>query len=120
MAMSVTITEKRHTSVKKVKFVVVSAAGGTASGTTTYAYDGEVLRLVVVPASAGSQPTNAFDLVLNDADGYDILAGQGADLSNAAATTVVSSLGAIAGDTITLSATNMGDTKGATVYVYIR
>ena len=57
---------------------------------------------------------------MNDADGYDILAGQGANLSNAATTTVVASLGAIANDKISLAATNMGDSKGATLYLYIR
>ncbi len=120
MAMSVTITEERSGTVRKVKFVVVSAADGSATGTTSYAYDGAVLRFVAVPDGGATQPTNAFDVVLNDADGYDILAGQGADLSNAAPTTVVASMGAIASDKITLVAANMGDSKGATFYLYLR
>lgn len=120
MAMSCTITERRHTTVKQVKLVIVSAADGSASGTTTYAHDGEVVRFVAVPDGGATQPTNLFDIALNDADGYDILAGQGANLSNAAPTTVVAALGAIAGDKITLAATNMGDSKGATLYLYIR
>lgn len=120
MAMSCTITEERVGTVKKIKLVVVSAADGSAAGTTIYAYDGAVLRFVAVPDAAATQPTNLFDIVLNDEDGYDILAGQGANLSNAAATTVVASMGAIATDKVTLVATNMGDSKGVTLYLYIR
>lgn len=120
MAMSVTITEEMHGSIKKVAFVIVSAADGTASGTTTYAHNGAVLRFVAVPDGGGTAPTNLFDVVLNDADGYDILAGQGANLVNTGPTTVVASMGAIANDPITLSATNMGNTKGATLYLYLR
>ncbi len=118
--MGVTITETRIGTVKKVKFVIVSAADGSAAGTTTYTYDGEVLRFVAVPDAAPTQPTNLFDVALNDADGYDILAGQGANLSNAAPTTVVASMGAIATNTITLAASNMGAATGATLYLYIR
>jgi hypothetical protein len=120
MAMSCTITEKRNTSVKKIKLVVVSASDGTASGTTPSTYDGEVLRFVAAPGAAGAQPTDQFDIALNDADGYDILAGQGANLSNAAPSTKVGSMGAIAGQKITLAASNMGDSKGVTLYLYIR
>jgi hypothetical protein len=120
MAMSVTITEERVGTVKKIKFEIVSAADGSASGTTTYAYDGAVLRFVTVPDGGATQPTDNFDIVLNDADGYDILAGQGANRSNAAASTVVASMGAVATDKISLAASNMGDSKGATLYLYIR
>jgi hypothetical protein len=60
--------------------------------------------------------------VLNDADGLDVLAGLGANLSNAAATTKVDTdgMGCVANSAITLAATNMGDTKGVTLYLYIR
>lgn len=119
MAESVTFpAEELYGRVQKAKIVVVSAADGTATGTSSYAYSGEVLRFVAVPDSGGTQPTNAFDVVINDEDGYDILAGQGANLSNAAATTVVASLGAIANDKITFDASGMGDSKGATFYIY--
>jgi len=122
MTMSCTITQTRSTSVKKIKMVVVSASNGTASGTTTYKYDGEVLRFVAVPAAAADQPTDQFDILLNDADGLDVLAGKGANLSNAASTTKVDTdgLGAVANSAITLAATNMGDTKTVTLYLYIR
>ena len=104
----------------KVAITVVSAADGTADGISTYAYTGEIVRFVAVPDAGGTQPTDNFDVVLNDQDGYDILAASGANLSNAAATTVVTGLGAIANDKIAFAGTNMGDSKGATFHVYIR
>jgi hypothetical protein len=119
MTMSCTITQKRNTSVKKIKMVVVSAADGTAAGTTSYTYDGEVLRFVAVP---GTTPSASFDILLNDSDGQDVLCGLGANLSESATTvkTAKDGLGAVAGSAITLAASGMGDTKGVTLYLYIR
>ena len=111
MAAVVTKTEEIYGTVKKVKFAITSHTDGTAASETTSAYSGEVLRVVVIPASGGDQPTDLFDVEVQDEDGYDIVAGQGANLSNAATTTIVSSLGAIANDKMTVSATNMGNTK---------
>ena len=116
----VTTTEETFGTVKKIKFVIVSATDGTATATTTNAFSGEVLRFIVVPAAAAAQPDDQFDIAINDADGYDILAGQGANLSNAATTTVVASMGCVANDKLSLSASGIGDQNGATVYVYIR
>jgi len=116
----VTTTEEKQTWVKKVKFSIVSATDGTADATTSLDYTGEVVRLVASPGTTGSQPTNAFDVVVNDEDGYDILAAQGANLSNAAVTTIVASLGCIANDRMSVSVTNMGDQKSADIIVYLR
>lgn len=120
MAAVVTITEETYGTVKKVRFAITSHTDGTASDETTNAFSGEVLRMVAVPASGGDQPTDQFDIEVQDEDGYDILAGQGGNLSNASPTTVVASMGAIANDKMTVSATNMGDTKKADIIVYVR
>jgi len=124
MTMSVTTTERRGqlamSRLAKISFAFVSAADGTASGTTPERYTGEVWRVVFAPGTGGSQPTNNFDVVVNDEDGYDILAGQGTNISNTAPSTVVSSLGAVVNDTLTLSVTNAGNTKSGTVIVYIK
>lgn len=119
--MSVTIAETRHTVVKKLKFTWVSASDGTATGTTTGAYDGKIENLTTVPAAAGSAPTDNYDLTLTDSDGVDVLAGGGANRDTANTEQVVaSSLGVTAGSVLTLNVTNAGDTKGGVVYVYIR
>ena len=124
MTMSVTATERVREEYggrwQKVSFAFVSAAAGTASGVSSKRYTGEVVRAVFIPGTSGDQPTNAFDVTVTDADGYDILAGQGADISNAATTTVVASLGAVVYDVLTLNVTNAGDTKTGTVIVYVR
>ena len=53
MAESVTFSEERHSSIQKVAITVVSASDGTADGTSTYAYSGELVRFVAVPDSGG-------------------------------------------------------------------
>jgi len=121
MAGTVTITEERVGSVKAVRFAWTSSAGGAADGTTTYAYNGELLRVVTIPGTGGDQPTNLYDVVLNDADGLDLLFGNGANRSNAAAEQIAASnLGAVANDKLTLGVTNAGNTKKGTVVAYIR
>jgi hypothetical protein len=121
MAMSCTITEERLGTVKKVKFVWVSAADGTASGTTTNAYTGEIIRLVTIPAAAGSAPADNYDVAVDDEDGADVLMGAGADRDTANTEQVLgSSLGCVANDKLALAVTNAGDTKGGTVILYIR
>lgn len=66
-AGTVTITETTHTSVKKIKFAWTSGTGGeggTASGTTTSAYDGKVELLTTDPGSTA--PTDNYDITITD------------------------------------------------------
>lgn len=124
MAGTVTIEETRHTSVKKIKFSWTSEDGGDdagkADGTTTYAYDGELIALVTVP-DGDDAPTNNYDVVISDSDSLDVLLGQGADRSNVNTEMVArANLGAVAGSKLTLSIANAGNAKEGTVYVYLR
>jgi hypothetical protein len=119
--MSCAITEENQGHVKKVKFVWVSAADGTASGTTSGVYTGEIIRLVTIPAAAGSAPTALYDIVVNDEDTADVLMGAGANRSATATEQVLkTSLGCMANDKLALAITNAGDTKGGTVILYIK
>ena len=121
MAMSCVITEENASPVRKVKFKWTSAADGTATGTTTEVYSGEVARLVTVPDGTTSAPTDNYDVAINDEDGTDILMGAGANRDTANTEQVLaSSLGCVANDRLTLAITNAGDTKGGTVYLYLR
>ena len=126
MAESCTITEETHGTVKKVKFVWVSAAGGTVgaaavNSTTTNAYSGEIVRLVTVPATAGDQPDDNYNVTVLDADGNDVLMGAGLLRDEATTEQVLaSSLGIVANDTLKLMVTAAGAGLGGTVYVYIR
>ena len=121
MAMSCVITEEQQAHVKKIKFVWVSAADGTASGTTTGVYSGIVERLVTIPAAAAAAPTDNYDVAINDEDDTDILMGAGADRDQAVTEQVLaSSLGCVANDQLSLSITGAGSGKSGTVILYIK
>lgn len=119
---SVTFTETRSGSIKKIKAVWVSDdSAGTASGTTEFAYDGKLELLTTVPAAAGAAPTDNYDVTLTDSDGVNVLAGGGNDRDTANTEQVLgTSLGAVASSKLTLSIAAAGNSKGGTVYVYLR
>ena len=124
MAELVTITEEKFGNalepLQKIKFEWVSAADGTATGTTTKTYVGEILRLITVPDGVAA-PTALYDVAINDEDTTDVLVGAGADRSATVTEQVIAtSLGCVANDKLTLEITNAGDTKSGTVYLYIR
>lgn len=123
MAGTVTVTEARAKDwpISKVTFTWLSSAGGAADGTTTYAYTGKVVRVVNVPDAAATQPTDLYDVTILDADSADVLAGAGANVSNAAKTQTVSPvlLGAVVESLLTLGVTNAGNAKGGQTIVYI-
>jgi len=120
---TVTATEVVYGSVKKIVFAWTSgqgAYGGTASGTTTSSYDGEILGLTTIPSGAAA-PTDNYDLTLTDAGGHDVLLGAGADRDTADTEHVArASLAAVAASPLTLAVTNAGEAKAGTVVVYIR
>lgn len=123
---TVTVTEERSASVKKIVFDWLSVNGGGDAGkatkSTTYTYTGVLERAVFVPDAAATQPTNLYDVAVNDEDGHDVLCGLGADLSNAAyvSKTPANGLGAVVNDTLSLSVTNAGNAKGGIVILYLR
>jgi hypothetical protein len=121
-AGTVTITETIHTTVKKIKFAWTSGTGGeggTASGTTTYAYDGKLELLTTDPGATA--PSDDYDITITDSDSIDVLAGAGANRDTANTEQVLgSSLGAVAGSKLTINITNAGDAKVGTAYLYIR
>ena len=122
MAGTVTVTETTYTSVKKIKWVWTSTSGGAADLVTTKAFDGLLERVAFIPDGGGTQPTDNYDITITDADGVDVLAGLGANLSNAATVvkTHANGLTAVAGSTLTLNVTNAGSAKGGIVIVYLR
>lgn len=121
-AQVVTKTEVTYTTVKKITWDWLSTDLGVVTSATTASFDGELIAAVFDPDAAGTQPTNAYDVTITDADGMDVLSGLGADLSNAA--TVIKKhtdgLGAVAGSVLTLNVSNAGDAKGGIVALYLR
>lgn len=122
MAGTVTVTEKTHTSVKQITWDWLSSAAGAADQATTNAFDGVLERAEFVPDAAATQPTDQYDVTVTDADGVDVLAGLGANLSNAGAVTKThaNGLAAVAGSKLTLNVTNAGNAKGGVVILYLR
>lgn len=122
MAGTVTTVEERIGRIHKVKFTWVSSAGGAADATTTDYYTGEIVRAVQIPDSGGTQPTDQYDVVVNDSDSADALYGLGANLSNAATTLKAEKdgLGAVANTKLTLAVTAAGNAKGGQTILYLR
>lgn len=126
MAGTLTITHQKHRSIKTLSLAWTSTSGGAVSGNLTEAICGVILRVVFKPGTSGNQPTDLYDVVLNDADGLDVLAGLGANLSNAANTQkcplvgdAVAAAQPIAVDsTLELQVSNAGNAKSGTVVVY--
>jgi len=128
MAGSVSITYSETRTVKKVTLDWTSDASGDAT-VDTKALSGQILRVCFIPDSGGTQPTDLYDVVLNDADGIDVLEGLGANLSNSTSTDVVpvvtngtdGNMQPVAVDgVLSLAVSNAGDSKGGKVILYIR
>ena len=80
--MITTVSELRIGTVKKITFAWLSDdTAGTATGTTTFPYDGKLITLVTDPGTAA--PTDNYDVTVTDADGHDVLVGAGANRDTA-------------------------------------
>lgn len=106
-----------------------SSTGGSYSGTVIL--NGVLLGVTFKPDSGGTQPTDLYDVVINDSLSVDILAGLGANLSNSTTTTKCPMIAATDGTTTTasyrplagshtVSVSNAGSAKGGTIQIYYR
>ena len=119
---TVTITEERLSNTHKITFAWTSGTAGeagTASGTTTYTYNGAVLRVVTVPGLAPNVPTDDYDLTLTDEDGVDVAVGQLANRDDTNTEMIATGMGYVVGDKLTLTVAAAGAAKTGTCYVYI-
>lgn len=125
MAGTVTNTETTIYTVKKIVFDWLSGTGddaGAASSASTNYFTGLIQRVVQIPDAAATQPTAAYDVVVNDDDGVDVLHGLGANLANDATTVkdYTDGLGAVVNSKLALAVTNAGDAKGGKTIIYLR
>lgn len=134
MAASLTVTRRNPSSgpyVERYLLTWVSAADGSVDIDTDRPIQGELARVVFVPDSGGTQPTNAYDMLLKDEHGVDVLGGQGANLANNANThvcpgvplkdgTTTSVRPVVVAGVLNLEITNAGDSKGGKVVLYVR
>lgn len=116
--------------IVKHVFEWTSDGSGNATLASGVAISGAIARVVFIP-SASAAPTNLYDLTLTDADGVDVLSGQGANLSDTAASSVcpgiplkdgttTSTILVIVNSVLTLNVSNAGASKSGKVVVYVR
>lgn len=126
MAGSIIFT-RQETTPRVLRLAWTSDAAGAVSGTLVYV-EGVIERVVFVPGTGGAQPTDLYDVVLNDVDGLDVLAAKGANLSNVNKTQVCPFIGdgtttdkpvAVAG-ALELVVAAAGNTKSGQVVLYAR
>lgn len=106
-----------------------SHTDGTVTQAFPKAYSGIIERVVFNPGATA--PANLYDVTLTDDQGVDVLAGQGANLSDTATThvkpgvpfkdgTTTSVAPVVIDDTLTLNITNAGSGKTGTIVVYLK
>lgn len=128
MAGSITFSHALHRTIRHLTFDWQSDAAGAVSGLLSDAVSGELLRVVFKPDGGGTQPTDLYDVTLLDEDGFDVLQGKGANLSNVTATNVTPLVGdgattnqrvALDG-VLELRVAAAGNAKGGIVTIYYR
>lgn len=121
MAGTITVTEEVIKNVTKLTYDWLTDASGDASITaTSKAYSGVILKVVAVPDSGGTAPSDLYDITLTDGASLDVLTGQGTDCPSGSNLVIVDDLLPVANDTLSLTVANGGNAKGGIVYVYIR
>lgn len=83
MAGSITATHQKHRTMHKLSLAWVCDDSGDMDEDSP-SVSGIIQRIVIIPDSGDTIPTDGYDLVINDADDIDILQGIGGDLSNSA------------------------------------
>lgn len=123
--------------VRKCILQWTSSAGGAVSGNPVGPVSGTIERVVFIPGAGGVQPSNNYvaklQLLNGDGfdDGLDLLANQGAALSNATNSTIIPGAEVTDGtrttaapvavnDLLDLVISGAGNAKQGTVVLYVR
>lgn len=132
--MAATLTTTRQNDpgvggrVRRYALTWVSHTDGAVDLTTDQAIVGQILRVVFTNGAA--TPTDAYDVLLKDAHGIDVLGGQGANIAIANpfhicpgvamkdGTTTSTRPVSVAGP-LELVITNAGSGKAGTIYLYV-
>jgi len=129
LAGSITVTSAKVGPIRKWTIAWVSDASGDVNVDARAYGRGWIEQIKYEPDGGGTQPTNAYDLVMNDAGAEDVFTGTGANLSNSAGTYLVPMIGDgtttdreifIDGEDLDLVVSNAGNAKGGTIYLYVR
>ena len=107
--------------IQKISWDWLSASDGTVSSAAFGAYMGKIVKAILASDSGGTAPTNLYDVTIEDEDGYDVLSGEGADVTSAATVYLVDPNKClwVRSNSLTLKVANAGDAKGGVVTLYI-
>jgi hypothetical protein len=106
-----------------------SSAGGAVTATIPEIV-GTITRVTFNPDAGAAAPSDNYDVTLSDADGFDVLGANGANLDEANTTSVagfVTNAGSPTGyelitvcGALDLAITNAGDSKGGQIAIYVK
>lgn len=125
------VSQVNQTVVRQYTTTWTSNASGVASDTINLVQGGELVGVQFAPGTSGNQPTDAYDVTVLDAYNFDVLMGQGANLSNSTVTKVCPTIAAKDGTTtstgpqpvsgtLTVAVSNAGNTKSGTIVFWVR
>ena len=122
MAGSVTISYSEHATIKYVQWDWTSDGSGDVSGTDTKVIAGVPLRFATNPSATA--PSANYDLVVNDADGIDLAAGNLANRHTSTSEQFIpggdADPGAAFNGALSLVVSNAGDSKIGKLVMYYR
>lgn len=123
-SISTTSTSAPTSGLVRYKFDWTSDASGNVSGIPVIVRGGWIRQIQFVPDGGGTAPTALYDVTLLDANGVDLLAGAGADLSATVSKITTPGASAIFLDTslntsISPTVANAGNAKGGLIYIWI-
>jgi hypothetical protein len=113
-------------SVTQYSIAWVSDASGNVNTNTIAIKRGVIIGVKFVPDAGGTQPSDAYDLLFQDANDVDLLMGGGANLSNSLSTRKKPALNTSdevffeGSASCELNITNAGNAKGGTVILWVR
>ncbi len=121
MAGTTTVAQQKvHGSVELITWTWTADSNGDAdAGATNGQVNGKLIWFVTDPDT--NAPDDNYDIVINDANGLDVLAAAGVNRDTANTEYVAeASLGAVADSILTLVVANAGDSNQGKVYLYVR
>jgi hypothetical protein len=132
-AQVITLTDNQRgaTKVRTVRVDWTSATGGTVlytilkpDGLANEIFSGYLMKVVTVPGTGGVQP-GSYAITVKDANGVDLLNGNGSARSITATENAADTVNGIpvpsplANTTLTIGITGANDAKSGTVYLHI-
>lgn len=125
MAGSIALTGTKVGSLHKYQIVWTSDASGDVTANTVDVTAGELVQVRFTPNTDANQPSAAYDVTILDAQGIDILAGAGANLSSAASTVHVPVVSTyfrrtLEAGAITPTVSAAGNAKQGTIVLLVR